>query len=166
MDKNLKEIEKRKKKCLAVALILLVMFVAGIPGIVLGAVYGIGVLLGISIACVVLGFYGAPVAFVKFDALRNKYRIAEAITEEQIDSVDELSSHFGIKQKFVQNTIREMISAGMLKGYVFDGQTLSIREKQNKNASVVGKCPQCGANMIVVDNTVKCEYCEYVKKTI
>ena len=63
MSENAKNLKKIKNKGLAVAAALSVGLVAGIPMIVLGASNGITAVMVIGIVLVVLGFYGAPVAW-------------------------------------------------------------------------------------------------------
>ena len=48
------------RKSFFLAAILSFLFVGGIPAIVLGAVNGIGAVMGIGIGATVVGFYGAP----------------------------------------------------------------------------------------------------------
>lgn len=76
---------KAKKKNIALATALTIGLIAGIPLLVVGAVNmddnkGFVALLVIGIACVVAGFYGAPIAWTRLVTVNQELTLVKAVT--------------------------------------------------------------------------------------
>ena len=80
------DINKTKKKKFTTAVILSVMLVVGIPCIVVGATFGgaMFALMGLGIFCVVMGFYGSPIAWVNYGNFKRDVNIANSINFDGI----------------------------------------------------------------------------------
>lgn len=162
-ESNIGNIKKIQNKALLTAVVLSVMLVAGVPMIVFGATGKIWLLMAVGIAFTVLGFYGCPIAWVRYGETSRRKAVFFAIDSEGIDSVDMLCTHIGKNKNVIVSDIRWLIEKRCLAGYFFDGVSLTDGKKKTAPQRVtVGKCPACSATMVYEDGKVVCPYCGYV----
>ena len=125
---------KAKKKNTALAIILTIGLVAGIPLLVVGAVNmddnkGFVALLVIGIACVVAGFYGAPIAWTRLVTVNQELTLVKAVTEENLYTVADIAQRLSVNGKTASATLNNCIRKGYLVGYIREGDSLVLNEK-------------------------------------
>ncbi len=156
----MKELKKKRNTYFAVALILSVLAVTGVPGIIFSAIHGQALTLTLSIIFVVAGFYVMPILWVKFGELKTPMRVLEAVEQENLYSTEEIASQLQIKEKIVVDHINYLIRNRYLQGYKFDGKTLTINENLKQVRSQAStKCPYCGASITLSSTSGVCPYC-------
>lgn len=142
------------------AIVASCVFVLGIPLIIYGAINSIWFLLGVGAACVLFGFYGTPILWVNYGSLRSLKRVVDAVMEEHITSVNELSQHLSTNNNSIRQSITKAINKKYITGYIFDGNNLISNTKQSPKKQVIQrKCANCGGTLIEIENGWKCEYC-------
>lgn len=147
-------LKKKRDNILIFAIVLSIMFVAGIPMIVLGAVNEIALVMILGIIFTVFGFYGSPFAWLRWFQLKSYYNIYHAITYDGITKVIDLISIFGMSMKQINTAITWLTSNRFLSGFFFDGNELK-RIEPAVSQSKTRKCPNCGAGVI----GDVCEHC-------
>ncbi len=155
------KLDKDKSDALILSICLSVSFVAGIPLIVVGAVNEIWVVLGLAIACVVVGFYGTPIAWMHYGSMVAIKRVVDAVLIEKIETVSEISKQLQISPKVAKDRVTTAIKRQYIMGYRFDGETLVENEpkKKEKLKPVENHCPNCGGKMESFDGFDFCPYC-------
>ena len=160
------KLKKAQNKLLAVAIFLTIGFPIGIVLIVLGAKnMDAGALykamLGIGIALVVLGFYGAPIAWVKYGPQKKYDRIIDAIKREGFRNVNEIANHLSMQPKDVQDAVRVCIDKQYLLGYTIDEDTIvPLNNRPDDLGMYTVECPYCGGITQTSNNLqVKCDFC-------
>lgn len=151
---------KNTRKILIAALVVTIAFVAGIPGIVLSAVYGIPLLLAFCIACVGGGFYGMPFLWISYGNFVSLKRLMVAVDVENIYKVEDLASHLSKTPA----EIREKLKYGIHKRYITDyllvDDALVLNENRKQRKKIAGnQCRNCGAALVMTDNGLVCPYC-------
>lgn len=151
---------------LMVAILLTIFLPAGILGIIFGASKGITMLLVAGIIATVLGFYGAPIAWVNFGSFKSNGVILNLIENENIYTVEDLASQTMRKSDEVRNSINQLILKNYLKGYLFKNDILEINTNQKQTGDVreKAKCPNCGGPMEFDGINYVCSYCGNVVK--
>lgn len=166
-----RNITSHKKKMLFLALTLSVLFVLGIIGTVIFAIKLRFVLMGFSIAFVVAGFYGSPIAFIAYATARVSENLVYSVTHDKILSVKTLCEIYGISEKIMKKNLRNLIANRYLPNYLLNGDKLSLntvivetedvaKEEKTKNELQKSvKCPFCGAVLVVKGESGKCPFC-------
>lgn len=157
MKKSL--IDSVVKKTLIWGIILSVGFVCGVPAIIFGALNGHVWLLVLGIIACVAGFYGAPIVWTSFGEKKKTKRIVDCVLEENLLSVNEISSQLQLSEKFVKENLQKAIMNKYLSGYIFDGKTLVLNEKKPANGTVQNKCSSCGGPLTKTSSGYICSYC-------
>lgn len=153
-------VEKAQKKMMIVAIVLSICLVGGIPAIVLGAVKHIYAVMGVGIACTVIGFYGTPMAWINYGAIRSQRRIVVAITQEHLSNVSELSSQLAINEKQVRNMLNICFNKGFLMGYKRDGDNILFNDNVALGKQTFHtQCSNCGAKFSYTKDSPNCPYC-------
>lgn len=132
------DINKDLKKMLIWAIVISVAFVVGIPILILGAVNSIWALLAFGIACVVIGFYGAPIIWVQYGSNRTLKRVVDAVMEEHITTNAEIAQQLQIRERDAKAFITKAINKKYITGYIYNGVELIPNEKEapkKKNCS-------------------------------
>ena len=157
----MKKINKNTKTILIWSVIISLMLVVGIPMIILGAIKSIWFVLVIGIIFTVIGFYGTPIIWVYFANTKVLQRVVEIINNEHLLKVSEIAQHLQLSEQQIKMHITNAIKKNFLQGYIFDGLELKEnKEEKNKFEKLLkNKCPNCGANLIKIDNGHRCEYC-------
>ena len=134
---------KAKKRNFALALILTLGLIAGIPCIVLGAMNmgdnkGFVALLVFGIVGTVLGFYGSPLMWTRLATVNQELTVVQAVTQEHLYTVADLAQRLSVNGKTASATLNNCIRKGYLVGF----------------------CSHCGATVeLTKGDTARCPYC-------
>lgn len=165
-------IHKSVKKTFFFALILSIFFVAGIPILIIGATKmptPLGIFMFVSgIVMLVLGFYGSPLAWIRYGHLRKLKNIWLMIAEDNIYSLEILANQFASKVETMKSLVNELITKRYLKSYTiqdnFIVRLVNTEQMQKTQAEIVQgvdvvACSSCGSKNILRGKTGRCEYC-------
>ncbi len=153
MDK----LQKQKTVWFWVALLTSIFMAASIPGIVLFAINKMFVLMGISIALLLHGFYGSVFYWLSYAKRCSYIRIVKLIINEGMLTVSMLSMQTGKREQEVISILRESIIKGYITGYYYNESSLSLCKNVPVTKAI--ECESCGASVTTVDGIGKCEYC-------
>ena len=156
-------LHKAIRNMLIIALVFSVLFVAGIPMIPVGFYYGIYPVGILGIIFTVAGFYGTPFVWIAFAALVSHKGVYSMIEDDGVYSVNSIANTLGMNVKKTRGMVTYLINKRYLKGYTFDGAdtivpTSALGAAGKANLSL-GKCPNCGAILTELGNTLRCPYC-------
>ena len=132
---------KAKKRNFALALILTLGLIAGIPCIVLGAINmgdnkGFVALLVFGIVGTVLGFYGSPLMWTRLATVNQELTVVQAVTQEHLYTVADLAQRLSVNGKTASATLNNCIRKGYLVGYIREGDRLVLREPRPRPHAV------------------------------
>lgn len=151
---------------LALAILLTIGLPLGIVFIIIGATnkdasVGYKVMLGIGITLAVLGFYGSPMAWVKYGPQKKYARIIDAIKREGFRDVNEIANHLSMQPKDVQDAVRVSIDKQYLTGYTIeDTKIIPLNNRPDDLGVYTIECPYCGGITETSNNLqVKCQFC-------
>lgn len=154
------DINKDLKKHRNWAIIISVLFVIGIPLIIVGATKSIWAVLGIGIACVVIGFYGAPMMWTSYGSMRTLKHVVDAVMEDNLTTLQEIAGQLHIREREARDHIVNGIRKKYITGYIFDGAKLVPNQKEKPKKKVVtNKCLNCGAPLQADESGFTCPYC-------
>lgn len=157
----MKFINSAVRKAFLISFIFTIAFIAGIPATVLGAVFHIWAVMGIGIACIVIGFYAMPICWTKYGRTRSLKRLVFAVVEEHIYTVNGLARQLSLSEKEVRNRLDECFRKNYLVGYLRDGDNLILNEKKDPAKKVyAAECPYCGAKFTYTADNAVCPYCK------
>lgn len=153
----------KKKKLLALALILTIGFPVGIVMTILCATNKIWILMAVGIVLIVGGFYVAPICWVKYAEMNKTITLLKGIEQQNLYTVRELATYTTSNEKTTIARIQSAINSGYLENYLFvDNQRLElIRARKQELHKVSFKCDNCGA-LVFADqkaSNAQCEYC-------
>lgn len=154
------------KSAVAKGLIISLLFTLLLPAG--GLLLGLGIAGGVKaawvtgIVCLVLGFYGCPVAWTAIYAPKKPLlRLVSAIENEHIYTVKELATHLSLPEATIRRQLGECLTKRYLRGYKRNGDEIIL----NTAASLADKeqtvrCPYCGAQFTYrqIQNP-RCPYC-------
>ena len=145
------------------SLLFTIFLPTGIGLIIMGASKSTLILVA-GIIMVVLGFYGAPILWIKYGEMKSNKRVLQAIEIDKIFTVKEIAEQLNQPEADVRGKINNLIVNRFLIGYLFKNENqLVLNEKKALNRTK-NSCPCCGGKMVIEDNMEKCEYCGYVVK--
>lgn len=151
---------------LALAIFLTLGLPVGIVFIIIGAVNKDAnvvykVMLGIGITLAVLGFYGSPIAWVKYGPQKRYARIIDAIKREGFRDVNDIARHLSMQPKDVQDAVRVSIDKQYLTGYTIeDTKIIPLNNRPDDLGVYTIECPYCGGITETSNNLqVKCQFC-------
>ena len=154
-------INKDLRKKFIVSITLTIMFVVGIPSIVLGASNEIWVVMAIGIAFTAAGFYGMPIAWVGYGNTKTLERLVSAVVNENLHTVNELASQFSLSEKEVRDKLDVCFKKGYFVGIKRDGDTLILNENDPLvQKQYAAECPHCGAKFLYTKSSPRCPYCD------
>ena len=138
-----------------------VLFVGGIPMIIFGAIKHITPIMILGIICTGLNFYFMPIAWIIYGGRKKYLRITQAVKEENIVTVQQLSQTLSTPENQMILDVKAMFEKGYMKGYLFDEQKITLNQNRKLEGNKVTiKCPNCGANVVVNENQQSvCSYC-------
>ena len=148
---------KQKRIWFWTALLTSIFAVVAIPTVVLSAVYSKFLLMGISIALIVHGFYGCVFYWLAFSKRCGLLKIVRLVTVKNITKTSMLSSQSGKSEAEIVHLLRECIVKEYLDGYYYDEATAEICKIMPDIKTV--ECTYCGANVIVTQGIGTCQYC-------
>lgn len=153
-------LKKKKNTLLAISVIATILFIVGIPGIVLSATNGLTFLMIICIVFVGGGFYGMPVLWIAYSSKVSLERTMIAIEYDHMYTVEEIAMQRRISQRDALEQVNKLIAGRFLTGYIFDGNELKLNQNQKLSEIKSGvKCPSCGANVEISGKQGRCPYC-------
>ncbi len=161
MSKKIKtEIDKDKSKSLILSIVLTIALVVGVPLIVYGASNSLWIIMIVGIVCTVAGFYCSPIAWVHYSNVKAIKRVVDAVLIEKMESVTEISKQLQISPRVAKDRLTTAIQKRYIMGYIFDGENLTLNQKQIKKKRVISNhCPNCGGKMEVFEDFNFCPYC-------
>lgn len=159
-EENMKSVQTALRRALILSFVLTAAFVLGIPAIIFGAVNKWWILMGVGIACVVIGFYGLPIAWTNFGGLRGLARLVSAIEEEHIYTVNELAAQLSLSEKEVRKRLDKCFQKSYLRGYRREGDAVTLNEETAlEKRQFLAECPNCGAKFTYTREHPRCPYC-------
>lgn len=129
MKDNMKNVKKDEMKMLIISIVASVLFVVGIPLIAMFAGKN-WVVMTLGIVFVVFGFYGSPLLWISYAGKRKTKRVVEAVVEENLLTNSEIAQQLSMREKDVQTEVYKAINKKYLVGYIYDGETIKLNDKQ------------------------------------
>ena len=158
-DKKI-DINKDLKKSLITAIVISVMFVVGIPLIIVGATKSIWVVLGIGIAFTVIGFYGTPLIWINYGNKRTLKHVVDAVMEDNLTTVEEIAKQLQIRDRLARDYVTTGIRKKYITGYIFNGSVLTPNQKEAPKKKIsTNKCLNCGGTLQKDETGYRCIYC-------
>ena len=160
MKENMKNIKKDETKMLIISIIASVLFVVGIPLIAMFAGKN-WIVMTLGIVFVVFGFYGSPLLWISYAGKRKTKRVVEAVVEENLLTNSEIAQQLSMREKEVQTEIYKAINKKYLVGYIYDGETVKLNDKQKPTQKLhIKKCINCGGKLEQDGEKWHCPYCD------
>ena len=151
-----------KKRFFYFATILSILFIPGILAIIFGSIYNMLWLTIVGCVIAIASFYGLPLLWVSYTVWSHRCRIIEVVKTEYTYSYSELAKKCGRPVKEIADHIKYLVAKGYLIGFTYDNEKL-IRDSAADNSEYremhVVKCPHCGAEVVVNDDTTVCDFC-------
>ncbi len=148
--------------------ILLIIFHTKVNGI------GSTLLLVLGIILVAVGFYGAPMIWIKYGENRANKRICQQITLDNNQEIEYLAQINNVSSENMLKKIQELITQRLLTGYeIVDNKYVVPKGKntisKDEALELSGKletvtCKGCGAEIEIVGG--KKTYCKYCGKLV
>lgn len=157
----MEKLRKRQNKILAIALTMSILFVVGIPAIVLGATNQIWIVMVLGIIFTVGGFYGMPLIWISYGSGFSMLRIVELVERDNVYSVAEIAKQVNAKPNEVMEKIRKALEKRYIEGFLIgeDGWLRLNENVRQQRTKVAVKCHNCGATVIVEETQADCPYC-------
>ena len=155
----MKKLDAIINKYLLWSIVLTVGFPCGVVGIIMGATKGMPWLLGVGIALVVIGFYGAPMLWIKFGEYKSMKSTLGAIENDNIYTVSDICEQTSKNNATVVGEINKLIEKRCLVGFLFKNKD-HLEANNNQKAGRRVKCPNCGA-LMETGTENGCPYCGY-----
>ena len=156
----MKKAQAYLNRLLIVSIVLTVLFVGGIPSLIVGAVNEIWPLMGVGIACTAVGFYAMPVAWSIYASARPVKRVVYAVTEEHLYTVHEIALQLSMDERNVRAHLDKCFNKGFLIGYKREGDNIVLNENVAAGKKeMFAECPYCGAKFTYTRDNARCPYC-------
>lgn len=160
MNENKNTINKHLKKHLLISIIMTVMFIVGIPILIVGATQSQYIVMGLGIAMVVIGFYGTPLMWASYGNKKALKHVVDAVMEDHLTSVGEIASQLQMRERMVRSYIITGIKQKYITGYLFDGAKLTSNQKEAPKPKISSnRCPNCGGTLTKQQTFYVCDYC-------
>ena len=157
---DMKKVNSYTNKLLALSIILSVMFVAGIPMIILGANGRIWAIMWVGIAFTAIGFYGTPIAWSVYGSAHTLKRIVYAVTHEHLYTVHEIAAQLSMRESNVRSQLDRCFAKNFLEGYKREGDAIVLNENVAAGKKqMFAECPYCGAKFTYTADDARCPYC-------
>ncbi len=157
------KLKRRINAKLALAIIASICLLAGVPVVVLCAVYGIWLGMAMGIAMVAFGFYGSPLLWLSYARTRSLLSVWQTITDDHILTVTEISSNLGRTERNIRSSITRLLANRYLVGYSFADkqQLVAIQPTETSGKTTISnnKCDNCGALLVEEADKYTCPYC-------
>lgn len=157
---NMKKINNKLTIKLIIALLISILFVGGIPLIIVFASSN-KLLMWIGIVCVGFGFYATPLSWISFGNTKRTKEVVSCIVMDNILSVDDIAKQLQMEKNDVIGNISVSIKNRYIEGYLFDNNILTVNTNVNMKNEAFKKCPNCGAKMSFNESKKiwECKYC-------
>ena len=145
------------------ALLWSVLFVAGIPMIVFGAInlkQGILWIL-MMVAGIIFtagGLFFVPISWIKYAGKRRLCRLAIVISGMSDSTIDIIGDTVGRTQEETRADVRTLLRNGWLPGYTFVDQEDRVKRTETLDMHHA-VCEYCGASFEFKGTNAKCPYC-------
>lgn len=167
MKNEKSKLQKNLTKQLVLSIALTVMLPLGIAMTIVGATRKeeggalFTAIMAIGIVFVVLGFYGSPIAWVRYAPQKRYARIIDAIKREGFRDATEIANHLSMQPNEVIDAVRVCIDKQYLCDYTIeDTKILPLNNRPDDIGVYTVQCPYCGGITQTSNNLqVKCEYC-------
>ena len=123
--------EHTVRSFLIAALIASVLFVVGIPMIILGASGAFGSV-GVNRLFLIAGivftagcFYGMPILWITYANARELRRVVFAVEVQRLYTVERLAAHLNLPPEVTRGKLDACFEKGYLPGFIRDGDTLT-----------------------------------------
>lgn len=159
-----KNIYKAKNLLFFFSVLGTVLFIVGIPMIVLGAVKHITVVMVAGIVFTGGNFYAIPLLWTFFGTMCGRIKLYETITVKNVTDIPTLGRVFDKSEKVMYQSVQKLISDRYLVGYMLiDNHLAKITSKGSAiidlTATVTALCPFCGGKVPMLDGKGLCPYC-------
>lgn len=163
----MKKLNKTISPLRAGSIIWTVLFLIGMPMIILGAskissnAYIDTPMMIAGIVFTASGFYGMPIMWITYASKKELRPLAYAVNALSLVSVEKLSLHLGKSEEEVRAKIDVCLNCGYLDGYVREGNGLkraSVTEDTTRQTNTV-ICPMCLGKIEYKGESVRCPYC-------
>ena len=136
-------------------------FAGGGPLIGVGVANEIPAVMITGIVMVAFDFYACPILWIIFAGYLNLRTVVKAVEEENLYTVEEIAKQQNKDAQGVATQIRTSMAKGYLKGYLFDGEKLTLNENRKQGKRLLKTtCPNCGATYgYYSDEDGVCPYC-------
>lgn len=169
----MKKINGSIRRLLLAAFVSTVLFVVGIPALIIGATHtdawGAGgtALMVAGIAAVAVDFYAAPLLWIAYGNRRTLARVVLGVEKQGLNTVARLASHLRIKEDDARGYLDACFEKGYLDDYVRDGDTIRkfVPEQDPDEVEHDVECPSCAAKFTYRGASGKCPYCGTVYRT-
>ena len=167
MKRNENTAKRKKIKTALFAAVLTVFLPVGIVFIILGAGNG-WIMLVAGIIMTVLGFYGSPMAWIKFGEATRYERLSLAIYRDKLLRLSDIASQIRAKDDEAENLIKTAIEKRIIEGFIFDDAKKELKPLAafSGEREIVVKCPSCGATAKVKESDPRCPYCGSAVKIV
>lgn len=157
-NENKAKTNRLKKAIFAVS--FTVFLPLGVVLIILGAGKS-GLVLASGITLAVLGFYGAPILWLKFGEAVRYERLALAIYHDKLRKLSDIAAQIHANEGEAENLIKTAIEKRIIEGFIFDAEKKEIKPLAAfaKEKEIVAKCSSCGATVKIKESDPRCPYC-------
>ena len=150
----MKNIIRTKNIVFFISLLTSIGFPAGVVALILGATNEKTLLMVLGLILLVVCFFALPFVWLKFASLLPKARLVNAVTKKGVKDIDVLANIFRKTPQEITIILNDLIAKGYLDH--------SVLYEEEVKSVVTYKCPNCGAPLIVKENSRVCEYCSAV----
>lgn len=167
-DKNkTTKLQRNLTRQLLISIILTVMFPLGIAMTIVGATRKeeggalFTAIMAIGIVFVVLGFYGSPMAWIRYASQKKYSRVIDAIKREGFRDATEIANHLSMQPNEVIEAVRVCIEKQYLTDYTIEeNKIIPLNNRPDDLGVYTVQCPYCGGITQTSNNLqVKCQYC-------
>lgn len=143
------------------SLVASILFVFGIPMIVLGAVNRIFAVMILGIVFTAVDFYAIPFLWMAYARYKPYQRLVYAVQNEHLLCTDDLAAQMHMEVPAVRQMLFDCVRHLYLTGYLFDGEQLTPNTRTApKPKMLVATCESCGAHLEYAEGEVPvCPYC-------
>lgn len=161
------KLQRNLTKQLLISIILTVMFPLGIAMTIVGATRKeeggalFTAIMAIGIVFVVLGFYGSPMAWIRYAPQKKYSRVIDAIKREGFRDATEIANHLSMQPNEVIEAVRVCIEKQYLTDYTIEeNKIIPLNNRPDDLGVYTVQCPYCGGITQTSNNLqVKCQYC-------
>lgn len=159
----MENIKKKRRVALIAAVILTAALPVGIVFIITGASKSQLPVMWSGIFMTVVGFYGAPIAWVTFGGYKKYVTLGLVVEHDGLRKLSDIYSQLNVNEETGRNIINTALSERYITGYRISDDGIMLEEiekiEKDKEKTYVVKCPSCGATSSVKKSEPNCPYC-------